>query len=100
MSLGSGYWSANCLHFGMQRFERSCIIALIDGLLHPFSNLFHVIFGQAAGRDGWRTQADTTRLEWRQRIIGHGILVERQANLIERLFGDFAVNTEALVYVG
>ncbi|MNR68519.1 hypothetical protein D3C85_1931300 [compost metagenome] len=55
---------------------------------------------EAARRKCRRTKADATWTEWWQRIVSHAIGIKRQTYLIKCLFGDFTINTKALIHIG
>jgi hypothetical protein len=76
------------------------VVAAVNGLFHPFGDCFHVFFDQAASGNCWGSEPDAARAERRQSVISDGVLVEGQANFIQRFFDDFAVQAEAAVDIG
>ena len=69
-------------------FGNALAVALKVGcdLLHPSSDLLHILFLKSTGSDGGSTHADTAGDEGLFGIVGNGVLVDRNVNLVQSLF--------------
>lgn len=91
---------AELLDFLLDKRQFFCVVTVLKCLDHPDGDARTFLFFEAAGGDRGSTEADAGGIHGATRIIGDGILVERDADEIEDLFGFLSRHADRTVNIG